>query len=38
MIHDIREAFYETLEELDWMDIMTKGFAMDKVSFSVCNV
>ena len=31
MIGDIREAFYDRLEDLEWMDDMTKGFAMDKV-------
>ena len=32
MIRDIREAFYETLMDLDWMDRVTKDTAMDKVS------
>ena len=31
MIRDIREAFYETLMDLDWMDRVTKDAAMDKV-------
>ena len=40
MIHDIREAFYECLADLDWMDGVTKHVAMDKVnvvfSFHFC--
>ena len=31
MIHDIREAFNELLEENEWMDDKTRAFAKEKV-------
>ena len=35
MIHNIREAFTEILEDSDWMDDATKAVAKEKVSFNV---
>ena len=32
MIHDIREAFNELLEENDWMDMETRSVAEDKAN------
>ena len=32
MIHNIREAFSELLEEVSWMDDKTRGVAREKVS------
>lgn len=32
MIHDIREAFNELLEENDWMDTETRQVAEDKAN------
>jgi hypothetical protein len=34
MIHNIREAFYELLEEADWMDSPTRVVAREKVRVS----
>ena len=36
MIHDIREAFNELLEENEWMDDKTRVFAKEKVKRDVC--
>ena len=35
MIHNIREAFTEILEDSDWMDDATKAVAKEKVSVIV---
>ena len=33
MIDNIKETFYETLVEIDWMDNDMKEFAREKVGF-----
>ena len=38
MIHNIREAFTEILEDSDWMDDATKGVAKEKVCFTLTAV
>ena len=38
MIHNIREAFTEILEDSDWMDDATKGVAKEKVGFTLTAV
>lgn len=32
MIHDIRNVFYEMLDEAEWMDEQTKKVAKEKVT------